>query len=89
MSYTDKTFLRAHELTAYHKNKLESSEFCGCYMCHSIFRTNRIETWVDGGQTALCPFCHMDAVIPESPRIPLCQEFLKAFKLGGLILAGD
>lgn len=78
MNYTDKTLLRAHESTAYHKDKLESSEFCGCCSCQRLFRPRQIVSWVDQGQTALCPFCSVDAVIPESARILLCPELLKA-----------
>ena len=37
---------------------------CGCYFCLTVFTGGTIEEWVDGGTTALCPRCGVDAVLP-------------------------
>ena len=39
----------------------------GCYYCGEIYRVadKPIIEWVDGGYTALCPVCGIDAVIPK------------------------
>jgi len=56
----------------------EDSDWCGCFYCLGFFRSAHIKKWVgttrDGrriesgegpGQTAICPLCGIDAVIPE------------------------
>ena len=35
------------------------------------------DLWIDKGNTALCPFCMVDVVIPESDKYPLTKEFLQ------------
>lgn len=39
----------------------------GCYHCGRVYKLAQhpIIEWVDGGQTALCPQCGIDAVIPK------------------------
>ncbi len=39
----------------------------GCYYCGRIYSVamHPVEEWVDGGFTALCPKCGIDAVIPR------------------------
>ncbi|MDO8415598.1 MAG: hypothetical protein Q7S87_05240 [Agitococcus sp.] len=41
-----------------------SASACGCYYCHNIFEPKKIAAYTDSGQTALCPFCGIDSVIP-------------------------
>lgn len=43
---------------------VETSE-CGCYFCTRTFHGSAVAEWTDGGETALCPFCGIDAVLPE------------------------
>jgi len=38
---------------------------CVCYYCLKTFKKAKIQKWVDQGETALCPFCSIDAVIPD------------------------
>ena len=40
------------------------SSGCGCYFCTRAFHGGEVEEWVDDGETALCPFCGIDAVLP-------------------------
>jgi hypothetical protein len=39
----------------------------GCYYCGEVYELAQhpIVEWVDGEQTALCPICNIDAVIPK------------------------
>ncbi len=37
---------------------------CGCFHCLSLFRADQVTAWTDEGETALCPRCGMDAVVP-------------------------
>ena len=51
---------------------------------HDLFHPNlrpydpkEIKDWVDGGKTALCPYCGIDSVIPDTEEYPLTTAFLK------------
>jgi hypothetical protein len=45
---------------------------CSCYQCIRTFPAEEIHAWTDKGETALCPFCDIDAVIAEPvPRAML------------------
>jgi hypothetical protein len=53
----------------YHRAAIEQSERCGCFYCEKIFPPAAITRWIDAreqdepDQTAVCPFCGIDAVI--------------------------
>jgi hypothetical protein len=36
----------------------------GCFYCVTVFDVQEIDEWIDGGQTALCPHCGIDSVLP-------------------------
>jgi len=61
------------------KNKLriESSTRCGCYYCLEIFPKEEIAEWTDGHETALCPHCHVDSLIPDATGFDLNTQNLK------------
>ena len=66
------------DLQKYHRkssnNRKEIINFseCGCFYCLRYFNPKEIKEWVDSadifeeGQTALCPFCGIDSVLPGS-----------------------
>jgi NAD-dependent SIR2 family protein deacetylase len=58
------------------KNRLSLTGKCACYHCLKVFESQEISVWTDKGETALCPYCQVDAVIPESPTYNLSKETL-------------
>jgi hypothetical protein len=56
-------------LTALHKksrsnrSSLEKSTICGCFYCFKEFVFERVVEWIDDDETALCPYCGVDAVL--------------------------
>ena len=55
---------RTSELS-FNRQALTSSQIAVCVYCLKEFHPSRITEWVDegsGGETALCPFCDIDAV---------------------------
>ncbi len=56
---------------------LRKDSRCGCYFCQSIFSPKEIEEWIDGEDTAICPYCWVDSVIGESSGYPITEDFLK------------
>ena len=59
------------------KKALRKDSRCGCYYCLSIFSPKEIDNWIEGEDTALCPYCWIDSVIGESSGYPITKEFLK------------
>lgn len=38
--------------------------WCGCFCCLQTYAADEVIDWVDDGETPLCPFCGVDAVLP-------------------------
>lgn len=62
-----------------HRQKLMQDTQCGCFYCIRRFHPSEIQAWIDenGGGTALCPYCGIDAVIGSYAGYPLTDEFLQ------------
>ncbi len=66
----------------FHRAQIERSELCGCFSCERTFPPAAISGWTDArgsdgsGQTALCPFCGVDAVIGSGADITITAELL-------------
>ena len=69
--------IAAHELCTCHRDALAYADKCGCFYCKRIYDPRKITEWVDYGKTALCPYCGIDAVIPDTEKYPLTTAFLK------------
>jgi hypothetical protein len=55
----------APKFAIHNKNTLEMVKECSCYYCFKVFSPSEIKEWVDKEQdTAICPYCGIDAVIP-------------------------
>mgnify|MGYP006974667791 CR=1 FL=1 len=67
----------AHALCTHHREALKNADRCGCFYCKRIYDPKEIKDWVDGGKTALCPYCGIDSVIPDTEEYPLTTAFLK------------
>lgn len=61
------------------KKFLESSPKSGCFKCLRIFETKEIKMFTDQGETAICPYCNNDTVIPSALAEPNL-EFLSKVK---------
>ncbi len=59
------------------RQALAESDLGGCYHCMQSFSVHAIEQWTDNGETALCPLCEVDAVIPQSSGILLDEDTLQ------------
>jgi hypothetical protein len=65
----------AHAYASQHKKQLEHAGRGGCFYCLRFFDAAEICEWIDGEQTALCPRCGIDAVLPATEEVT--PEFLK------------
>ncbi|HAA9139782.1 TPA: cytoplasmic protein [Listeria monocytogenes] len=57
---------------------LESAGLCGCFYCCAIFPYADIKEWINDAldQTAVCPYCQIDSVIPKNEQYSLTTDFL-------------
>ena len=46
------------------KNRKSLTNSCGCFKCLAVFDLAEITQWTDGEETAICPKCNADAVLP-------------------------
>jgi predicted RNA-binding Zn-ribbon protein involved in translation (DUF1610 family) len=65
----------AHALGSQHRKQLEHIGRCGCFYCLAFFDAGDVVEWIDDNQTALCPRCGIDSVLPVTEEIT--PEFLK------------
>lgn len=70
------TLKAAHKKTFKNKANVLASEKCGCFYCCNVFTSSEISTWADNGETAVCPKCGCDSVLPSNVGFPLTDEFL-------------
>lgn len=72
----------AHKESIHNREKITKSYMCGCFHCVKIFKTSEITKWTDkskgkGDYTAICPYCGVDAILPEISGYPRTEEFLE------------
>ena len=68
-----------HRQSSRHRSEVELAQRCACFYCQQFFTPGAITEWVDSNEdTALCPFCGIDSVIPESVGQQISQETLAA-----------
>lgn len=58
------------------KNKTLITSKAGCYQCLAIVPIEEITKWTDNNQTAVCPKCDCDCLIPEGQGIEINVEAL-------------
>ena len=66
----------AHKYSIRNAEALKSCKTAACYYCRRFFYVSDIKEWTDNGETALCPYCGIDAVLPETSPYPMTNEVL-------------
>lgn len=57
---------KLHTYSSHNKNLIDVSEKCYCFYCKSVVDAKEITEFLDNGQTAKCPKCKIDAIIPDA-----------------------
>ena len=66
-SYEKETQLeRLHAYSVNNRRLIDVSNRCYCFYCKQSMYRGEIERYIDNGQTAICPRCQIDAIIPDS-----------------------
>jgi hypothetical protein len=76
MSLNKKIILDVPKRSFKNKSLIKSCNNCGCYNCKNIISSKEIKIWTDNWETAICPKCGIDSIIPESSDFKLNEEFL-------------
>ena len=67
----------AHAASIHHKLLVTHSTQCCCFYCIRTFSPDEITEWVDRKEdTALCPYCGIDSVLPDAAGYEPTLEFL-------------
>ena len=59
------------------RDELKKSQMAGCYYCCSVFKAAEVVNFLAEENTAMCPKCGIDSVIPETAGYPLTVEVLE------------
>ena len=63
------------------REDVERAKMCRCFSCGASVDPAEVCDWTDGGETAICPECFVDLVVPDVAGIPLDPDFVAAFAL--------
>lgn len=61
---SEDAFKKIHKLSFRNKELLDLEWQACCFHCFSKFHPDKIKEWTDKGQTAVCPHCGIDSVLP-------------------------
>jgi hypothetical protein len=82
--YTFDTYQDASEHSLNNRDSIMKSLYCGCYSCFRTFHVSYIKEFIDDDQTAICPYCEVDAVIGDHTGYPIEDiTFLEHMSLYG------
>ena len=77
-SYDEKAlFEQIHTYASNNRELLLRSNRCFCFHCKREFSPEKIERYLDGENTALCPYCQVDAVLPDAIECELNDEMIE------------
>jgi len=78
MIYPEQYIVEAHKYSSRHKKLVEESSICSCFYCLTIYPTGDIKEWVPNEDTAICPHCGIDSVLPSNSGLPVTEpDFLR------------
>lgn len=68
-----------HKHTFKNRSEIESSTMCGCASCCAVYPASNVVDFYDDvqGETAVCPYCAVDAVIGDASGLPIDKATLK------------
>ena len=53
------------ELSFKNRSKIDPDKNVSCYYCGKVYLGKEIKEWADDGEdTAICPYCWIDSVVP-------------------------
>lgn len=62
--FTERRLQTLHKQSFRNRLRLVRANIVGCFWCMRVFPPTLIREWIDQNETALCPKCGIDSVIP-------------------------
>lgn len=72
---TAERLAKIHKLSSTNQEAIAVSKRCGCFHCLLIYKALEVKEFVDSNDTAVCPYCSVDAVLPDS-KVKLNTQLL-------------
>lgn len=71
--------IKIHTHCMANREELSKVDSCGCFYCLRTYTPKEIKEWIEdkAGDTAICPYCDVDSVLPESYEYELSKELLQ------------
>ncbi|MGN0967121.1 MAG: cytoplasmic protein [Candidatus Coprovivens sp.] len=66
----------AHKTSSHNKDLVKRSKICACFHCRTWFSSKEVNRWIPGEETAICPRCGIDSVIPDASGIQQDRDFV-------------
>lgn len=66
-----------YQYSTRHKKSILESPYAGCFFCKTLVPTRDITEWVHEDQTAICPKCGVDSLLPDNQYFPITPELLQ------------
>lgn len=57
------------------KDEVLASNYCACFACGKYLFPEEIKSF-DEDDSAICPYCNTDAIVPDTSNFPLDSEFI-------------
>jgi uncharacterized paraquat-inducible protein A len=75
-TFVDDLLKQIHKYASDNREILSKSRLCHCFGCESKFKFTSIKKWIHKDNTAVCPRCGIDAVVPAEVSIKLTRNIL-------------
>lgn len=59
-------FKKLHTYSSHNRDLVAASEKCYCFYCKAVISRYLIKDFADHGQTAICPECSIDSILPDA-----------------------
>ena len=59
--------------TIYNREEINNSRTCACISCMRFFKPDEIEAYADKGETGICPYCGVDAIIGDASGVKMAD----------------
>lgn len=70
-----------HALSRNNAKLIKKSKQVGCFYCLKIYQAKEVKNYRENAnKSAICIYCNIDALIPDSFGIELTEAFLKAMR---------
>lgn len=67
---------KVHAFSTNNKRLIEKSDKCFCFYCKKTMDSNEITRFLDNDNTALCPHCGVDAIIPDCIDVDIDETLI-------------